>query len=370
MLALLLLAPGALAQPEPDPSTVGGPVNEALATANPVAENRTGEDLDGEEIDLQFELDVTNAEFDLVGVLFGGGKVQSDFDADATLSFHAVNASRAEQALQAYTGNEDASLNRTFGIDTNRSVITAEEIRTAGGGLLLEAFQNYQEGATVRYLQDTLPQVTVLSSGFAWSNTEPGQDAEGAEDTDEPQDGEQQAEDASLRDPPIVLEASFTMRFLDRYALGDLIADGEDGGESARALTLAQDDEDREEIERIRANQTPPFLEQSAFQVLGVGQLLSLDLPPGWRMNMTVTVPEGYTIEGASDAFVVSDDRRTASYYLDGTQREQAYATDGVVTLSDRGLVTWTLLVGVGIAGMVLRIPVEMGVFALRRRLL
>lgn len=369
LLAIAVLTPTAIAQPAPDPSALGGPVNDALREATPVAEDRTGENLTGEEIDLTLELDVTNAEFDLVGVLFGGGKVQTDLDATGTLAFRAVNVSRAETAMEAHTGRANVSLNETFGIDTNRSVVTAEEIRTAGGGLLLEAFQSYQQDATTRYLESTIPQVTVLSASFAWSNTEPARDAERAEDADDPEEGREAAEDTSLREPPLVLDASFTVRFLDRYALGDLVTQPEDDEEQqARALALAEEEDDALQ-ERIEENQTAPFLEQSAFQVLGVGQLLQLELPPGWRLNVTMTVPEGYTIAGASDALVVDEDRQTASYYLDGSQQSDARTTSGVVTLSDRGLVTWTLLVGVGLVGVVLRIPVELAVFALRRRI-
>lgn len=348
-LVALLVVPPVASQLPVGPGALGGPVNEAADAAIPVAENQSGEDLTTESIDLALHLNIVNAEFDLVGVLFGGGKVQTDLDATATLAFHAVNVSRLETALEGTTGPANVTLNGTFGIDSNRTVLTAEEIRAAGGGVLLEAFQGYQEDATQAYIEEAVPQVTVLSTRFDWQNTQPVED-------------EREDQDVSLRDPPILLEADVTLRFLDRVSLVDLVAANVQGN--------ATENETAEEAlqQRIEENQTAPFAEQDAFEVLGIGQLLTMNLPPGWRLNLTVTVPKGFTIAGATDALVVSEDRRTASYYLDGSSRETLRQTSGVVTLSDRFLVLSTLTIGVALVGVLLRFPVEWAAFGLARR--
>lgn len=366
LLAVLLATAPVLAQP--DTGLISDPANQALEEGTAAAENGTGEDLTSEEIDLSLELDVVNAEFDVVGILFGGGKVQTDVEAHASLAFYAANVSRAETALAQATGDENATLEKTLGIHTNRTVMTADAIRSAGGGLLLEAFQSVQEDAAEDYVQDALPQVTVLYTSFSWSNTEPGQDVE---DEGEIED-EEDVDAGDPREPPIVLDATMTLRFLDRIALGDLLqSNAEDEDEDAQTLVAAgqepnETETDPEEV--IRANHQPPLLDRDAFQVLGIDQVLDLDLPPGWRLNLTLTVPEGYTIEGTSDALTVDDDRESVTYYVDGSQREESRETSGLVTLSNRGLVTLTVILAVALLALPARYLVEAATFATRRR--
>lgn len=347
---ILALTGSALAQPLPaQPDAVGEPVNQLTGTAVPLAENQTGEDLSSEQIDVTLVLDVENAEFDLRGALLGGGKVQTDVEVRAKLAIYAVNVSRLETALNESTERSDVTLNRTFGVDTDRAALTAEEIRSVAGGELLRAFRPYQEEATVNYIEDTLPQVTVLTAAFEWSNTKPAQD-------------ERSEQEATIRDPPIVLEATVRMQFLDRVSIVDLVEDKLAANETG----TTKQEKLRQQIEE---NQTEPFLQRDAPKVLGVGQLLSLDLPPGWRLNFTMEVPKGYTIASATDALEVTEDQRTARYFLDGSQRATTASTSGVVKLSDRSLVATTLVTGAGIAGALLRIPAEMAAFAIHRRL-
>lgn len=365
LLVMLLCLPAAAAQADPDP--VSEAINDALGASSGAAENATGEDLSTEQIDLMLKLDIVNAEFDPMGILFGGGKVQTDLEAHAQLAFYAANVSHAEDALAQAAGDEDATLQDTAGLDTNQTVVTAEMIRTAGGGILLEAFQSMQEEAAERYVEATLPQVTVLSTTFTWSNTEPGEDAEDIQD-------EEDIEEVDAREPPIVLDARMTLRFLDRIALGDLlenVGDDEQDEHAARLTPTEHEAEEDEQLkEAIRQAHSPPLLQQDAFQMLGVDQLLDLDLPPGWRLNLTLTVPDGYTIEGSSDALIVDDNRETLTYFVDGSQRETEHRTTGMASLSSRSLVTQTLTLLVGIAGILTRYPIEMLTFAAHRRLL
>lgn len=374
LLVVLLLAPTLIAQPVPDPTVVGETADEAYRTVAPEAENQTGEDVTSEEIDLTIDLDVRAAEFDLLGVLFGGGKAETTMRAQILLAFRAISIDRLEPALQEATGDANVSVTRMFGLDTNRTVLTAEEVRAAGGGLLLEAFQSYQEDATAERLERTVPGVTVISSRFDWANTVPGE---------RPREGQ----DPSLREPPLVLDARIEMRFIDHYSLADLVPTGDgrdnrtadDGNETTgdghqtdqdlspqRARANHMDDEDLRQ--RIEENQTLPFAERSAFQVLGIGQLLSVEIPSGWRVNLTVTVPQGFVVAGATEALSVTQDRQTATYFLDSSDRSDDLATSGVVTLSDRSLVTFTLVALTFLVGLVLRIPIELGASWWRRR--
>lgn len=335
---LLLLLVSPLAGAQPDPATVGSLVNEGQRQAYDSAENQSGRDLTSEDVDVHVLVDVRDAQFDMTGVLLGGGSVETSIAIDAELAIRAVNASRVEQAMDEYNGNANASVSELTGINTSRSALTADELRTAGGGVVLEAFQAYQEDLTRDYLAEMLPQLTLLSLSFEWENTRPAQEGENETDS-EP------------REPPLVLETRARMEYLDRYSLVDLL---ETDGNTSEAKTP----EERLQ-ESLLENQTVPLREQSAFQVLGIAQLVDLRLPPGWLLNLTVEMPKGYTIASATEALHVHEDRRTASYYVDGTGRQTVLASSGVVELSDRSLVT-TTVAGLALAlGLVLRVPAE-----------
>lgn len=341
--ALLLLLVSPLAGAQPDPTSVSSLVNEAQRQAYGEAENQSGRDFTSEDIDLHVLVDVRDAEFDIAGVMLGGGSVATSVAIDAELAIRAVNASRVEEAVDAYSDESNTTLSEETGFNTSRSAFTADELRSAGTGVVLEAFQAYQEDLTRDYLAETLPQLTILSLDFDWQNTRPAQ--EGRNETDpEP------------REPPLVLQVRSRMEYLDRYSLVELL---ETDGNTSEAQTP----EERLR-ESLLENQTVPLERQSAFQVLGIAQLVSLELPPGWLLNLTVELPKGFTIASATDALHVDEDRRKASYYVDGTGRETVLASSGVVEISDRSLVT-TTVAGLAVAlGLVLRLPAE---FAGRR---
>lgn len=354
LLAVALALPAVAQVPAVPPTDVVGDVaNPVVDRARPLLEAETGENLSEEDVDVGLTLRIVNADFDVVGVLFGGGAVEMDVRATLNLSFRAVSVERLDAALEASSGDAGVSLERTFGFNSSRSVVTAEEIRLLGGGAVLAAFQEFEEEAAKDRLERALPGVAVLSVRFAWSNVVPG---ERARDGDPP----------DLRDPPIVLDARLELRFVDRTSLADLLdayrrskAEEEAGGRAAREKTLK---------ERLEERQKLPPLERSAFVVLGIGQLLDLEVPPGWRLNLTLEVPKGFTIEDATDELVVSRDHRTASYYVDGGGRASALQSAGVVTISNRFLVTLVLCVAALVAGLVLRFAVEGGALAVRRK--
>lgn len=360
--ALILVCAGPLlfpvgAQAPPLPETpplpvdelpiVGETVNPVLDTVIPPGENETGEDLHSERIDLELFVDIRNIDYSLIGILFGGGKVDADVRAELALDFTAISAARLDDALQAMTGDSEMSLNSTFGIDSSRLAITAEEIRLIGGGVLLQAFQGYQEVATRALIESMLPGIVVLQADFEWSNTLPSAPVRSG-----------QAE-VDLRDPPIHLDAAITVNYLERYSAWEM----------AQAALAANDTVDAaadrsDELKRsISENQTVPLLERNAFMHLGYGQLIDVELPVGWRLNLTLSVPKGFSIEQATDEFVVSGDHETASFFVDGSERSAPFATAGVVTVSNRFLVTTTVLAALALVGFVMRFVVESAVF-------
>ncbi|HWG90503.1 MAG TPA: hypothetical protein VNZ52_06590 [Candidatus Thermoplasmatota archaeon] len=348
LMAPLLAATPAAAQGLPrnlDPKLLGPVLESAAHAAMARLENETGENLSAEDVDLRIEVNLTNAEFDLVGALLGGGKVQTDFTVRGHFEFRVLSLKRLDQAFQEASGSANVSLADTLGYNSSRTYVTAEEFRLIGGGAALEAFREVEAAAARRLVEAALPGVVVLSSTFEWSNLVPGEQARDGRPT-------------SLRDPPVVLDITFQLQFLDRVALSDLLADyldrqAEEAAKGKDPATILK--------ERIKENQTVPLLEQSAFMILGIDQLVAMNVPPGWRLNLTFTVPRGFTIEGATDELLVSPDKRTATYYADGSQAFTALDRASVLTLSSRSLVVPLLVAGTLVVGFVLRIVVENG---------
>lgn len=360
LLAALLLAPSALAQLPPldPPSIVGPPANQVVTTVTPILENETGEELTQEDIDITLLVNVTNAEFQIGGILTGGGKVQTDFNVEGHLEFRAVSVARLDAAMRKSTGERNVSVSNALGLDTNRSVLTAEEIRTAGGGALLQAFQSYQQDATRTLMKGILPGLDVLTVDFSWSNTVPADprvDPEAPEEAGRP----------SLTEPPLVLDVDISMRYVDRLALLDLLAEYQ----REKELEAERGKDERELLrDRIKENQTLPPLERSVFHIMAIDQLLAFNVEPGWRLRLTLTVPKGFTIEGATDELIRSPDRRSVTYFADGGQATVAVESAGVASLSSRPtVVTWLLALTAGV-GLLLRAVVETGARHLRPR--
>ncbi len=342
-----LLAPTALAQPLPDLRPLGPVIEAGIDAASRATENETGEDLTGEDVDLALAVNVVHADFDLLGVvLAGGGKAESDFVVTGHFEFRAIALERVAEMLNETSVN--ASIEETFGVSKSRVVLLAEEFRLLAGGAVLEAFRSAEERAAVAFVQSSLPGVTVLSSAFEWSNLAPAARA---------RDGERPA----LREPPIVLDARLDVRYLARVSLADLLGLATDEDDAAEA-------EEDALKERLKAAASPPAIEQSAYAIAGIDHLLALDVPPGWRLNLSFTVPKGFTIEEATDDLAVTRDRRTASYYADGTASSGHVAAAAVVTISSRPLVTAFLLAALLVLGVALRAVVEAAALTLAWR--
>jgi len=364
--AALLLAIAAvpvLAQPIP-PGALGNRLHPVLdpvvANATGGLESASGQDLHTEDIRIDLDLDVRNVDYQVVSLLFGGGKVGADIDALVHLEFRAVSTTRLDEAVRATSGENNVTLRGTFGVPTSRVALTAEEIRLVGAGALLQAFQGYEAGAAKGFIEDTVPGLAVQSATFTWGNTEPGKylldarppDLSGFDPTN-PEGGLDLVHAPPLRDPPLTLDAHMRLQYLDRISLVQILdkALKNKTGDAAAALK-----------DRLQAQQGDRFLDRSAFNLLGFGQVLNFSVPPGWRLNVTMEVPRGFTIEGVTDELAAAGDHRSLTYVLDGGQRSVAAAQPGLVTLSDRFIVTATVLAAVALVGYAIRLPTEAAV--------
>lgn len=324
----------------------GTAFNQVWNATAPILENETREDLRNEEIEIDLLLDIRDAELSVLEILFGGGRVSAAARCVIGIDFHAVSVSRLDEALRTTTGDANISLRKNFGIETHRMVLTAEEIRLVGGGVLLQAFQALQEEATKRLIEGLLPGVSVMEADFEWSNILPLAAAR------------EQDYNVRLREPPLRLDAKVGIAYLDRYSAIEIVR-------LARESQNRTQEEEAEKAlkEQIEENQTVPAEERNAFMFLGYSQLIDVSLPQGWRMNMTMQVPKGYTIEAVSEELILSGDHRSASYFVDGSNRTSTFSTAGVATVSNRFGVTG-LVIGATIAvALVARLVLEASVF-------
>ncbi|MGB0652749.1 MAG: hypothetical protein ACPGQL_06065 [Thermoplasmatota archaeon] len=363
LMALLLLAPHA-AQAQEIPPEIGDALRPILTPAvNTTAsafENVTGENIVYEDIRIVLGLDVVNVDYQIIGILFGGGKVQADATATVQIEVRAISLERIDEALRAATGEANLTAASVLGVPSDRIAITAEELRILGAGVVLSILQSYLETFARDFIETTVPGMLVQSIRFAWSNTLPAQELRDlmTPDTLTDPDGPGHVADAAvpdIREPPLVLSVETAARYLDRLALYDIIRESLAGNASA-----SQEDPVEEQL---RAQHQPRFRDSTAFALLGYGQLLQFEIPPGWRIELNLETPKGFTVEDATDVFVVGQKRANAGYTLDAAPGDED-APAGIVTLSNRFLVTSVLFGAVLLVGTLIRVPLEVGVLS------
>ncbi|MHB8634559.1 MAG: hypothetical protein ACYDBQ_11450 [Thermoplasmatota archaeon] len=358
----LLLAVGAAAGQLPvvPPAPLAPALNPALSLLLPAVENQTGQDLHREDIRLDLALGITNVDYQIVGILFGGGKVAADADIHMHIEFRAVSAARLDEALRAASGEANVTLNGTFGFPSHRAALTAEEIRLVGAGALLQAFQAFEVGAARRYVEATLPGVSVGTVEAQWSHTLPASallqpDLPTPVDLSPANAARWAAGSPALnqRDPPIVLDLAAPLHYLSRVSLTGMLH--------------ASPSPDADLAARLRKDAGEGPGGASAFSLFGYSQILKFQVPPGWLLNVTLDIPKGFTIEGATPDLAVSSEHRSLAFGLDGSSTRQLSDRPALATLSSRFLVTSTGFVAVVLAGGAVSLAVEAVVMALWR---
>lgn len=359
----LLVAPGfagalvpALPRDVLGAGPLGLPTEDAVDVVATNVSRVLGENLTREDVSLALDLDFRTLDFDLVGMVFGGGTLEANARLAAKLELRAISVSRIEELLAERT--QGAVNLSTLGVNASRQVIAADEFRSLLAGEALAAFEDEQESLVRAIVQDSFPDLTILSAEFEWSQTDPLVNTQGDLDRQFPR----------LTEPPIVLDAVVELQVLRRESLAALLLDAlreeaaEEGFAPGGGGGAIEDDEapdPREElIERLRAENEGAFYERSAFSRLGITQLLVLRMEPGWDLDMTMRLPKGYTFEYASADVAVAPDlggARTAVYARDSGE---PVPNPVAISISNRYLVTVALLATVLLAGALLRLPV------------
>lgn len=368
LLFVLLLAVPAAALPPPAPETspapaAAGPLNlpteTLLGGATQAVTNATGENITREDIRVVVDMDFRTFDFDLVGVIFGGGTFQAQARIAARLEIRAISVSRVEAALQEGTGGA-VNLSQ-LGVNASRQFLTADEFRAALAGEALAAFEAEQERRTSEFLAQAFPDLIVLSSRFAWSNTDPKDNTRGDPPAPAPAVPPRTPGPSDLprlKDPPIVLDAVLDVQYLERASLVGLLEDAWARRQNRSAQDEVAESQEEQLLERLRAQNEGAFYERSAFSQLGITQVITPQVESGWDMILTVTLPEGYTIEYASPDVLVGPDAQRAETYVLARESGVPLSNPVAVALSNRFLITVALFAGVMLAGTLLRVPV------------
>lgn len=357
---LLLLATAQAQPPAPwavppvvPPSPLGPVLDPVVGMVVPAGENTTGQDLHREDVRIRVDLRITDVDYQLLGILFGGGRVAADCTATLRVEFRALGAARLDAALRGATGQENVSLSGTFGIPVDRVALTAEEVRLAGGGVLLQAVETYETQAARAYLADMMPGVAVGPVDAAWSGVDPTASVAAPAAPASPQQvpGAVAGQPVlDVRDPPIVLEARTQLRYVHRTTLAEIV-------EGARS-----DDAPARLKDRIARDEFGGAGSRGAFGLLGYGQLLKFSVPSGWTLNATVEVPAGFSIEAASSELALAQDHQSLAFALDGNGRAQLAERPALATVSSRATVTAAAFAVVGALGLIVRLPLEAAV--------
>lgn len=315
------------------------------------AQGATGTDLFREEVDIHMRMEFRTVDFDTINVVFGGGTFQAQARLATRFEFYVISASRIQEALEKVAPGQ-ANLSR-YGVDASRNYIAADEFRATFAGPALQAFEDEQEERATEFITSTLPNVTVLSAQFVWSNAEPTEGWEG--DLLTPPSDPREAND--LRLPPIVLDTVFELQYVERTSL----------------LTIAEDywqtrkDERTAERKEQVADAAADY-ERGAFGVMGITQVVDLKMPPGWNLALSVALPQGYTFEEASPDVDLAADRRAAAASTFARHADGFVANPVALTFSNRFVVSTAMLAVVLICGAGLRFPITLLWNLVRRR--
>lgn len=345
LVLLPLLAPVAVPQPLPVLPPLPAPLD---APVSNLRENLTvtlQDNVTHEDVRVDLDVDFRTLDFDLVGLLFGGGTFEAQARLKAHVEIRAIGLDRVNAALNG-TSSGQLNLSQTpLAQDVNRTFLTADELRLTLSGEALALFQDAQEEAMADLVADAFPEMTVLSSRFEWSGTDPRENARGDQDPARPR----------LKDPPLVLDVDLSVQYLQRTNLLAILKQA------------GKEDPDDALLERLKDRQQAAFHERSAFSVLGLTQVLNLSMQPGWDLRLTLRLPEGYTFEDASpDVSVGAGHREAATFALAGDSAT-AVANPVLVSISNRFLVCVSLLVATLLAGAILRVPATLAGSRLRR---
>lgn len=357
VLSLLAIAPSLAAGAGPLPAIApasDGPLDAILANATGQAltavYKTTGNNLTREDVRIGLLIDFRDLDFDMLGITFGGGRLMAQARVTGHLELRILSVDRITKAIQSAAG-DNVNLSQ---VGLGGQYLTANEFRATLATEAIAAFEAGEQREVERMITKMLPDITVLATTFEWSGTDP-MPVLGSPQL-QPTDPRRPVQ-ADLVGPPIVLDVTVDVQYLKRDSLYAIVSRGIEKAMDRTDAERQKELEEKDAIARLKAENEGAFYERSAFSTMGLTQLISPEMPPGWDLQTHVKLPLGYTIEYASPDVDVGDSRQTGDTMTLAGLSDEPLSNPVAISLSNRFLVTSALLVVVLLSGAILRFP-------------
>lgn len=334
---LLLLGSVTQAQRPPDLGPVLEPVDEILGQAVPPVLNTTygalGQNLTREDVRMWLWVNLTKGDVNFLGLTLGAGRAEVQAAVHGRLELRVISSDRVRAAAQGENAYNVRAQNATF---LAQAYLPAEVFRATLAAETIAAFQRSEEDALALYLRETLPEMDVLALDFTWSNTAPTQ----------------AFDDASLTDPPIVLELDLVVQYLRIESVRSLL-ESYFAGQHNEAKQGKKD-----YIADLKHDNGKPLRARDFFAAAAYTQLLNLSMQPGWSLDVMLSLPEGYAFTYFNDE-VASGGEREATLHLDALESDDKVEKVFLASLTHRKMVAFALLVALWGAGLVVAFPLR-----------
>lgn len=300
---LLTAVPLAVPQglPQPDLGPAGQVVDEAAGTVLPPAlnatYNATGQNITREDVRLFLDVNFTKGDVGLGGLLIGSGNIEVQARIDIRGELRVISSERIRAAIEGENAYNVSAENATW---LSSLYLPAEVFRASASAEVIAAFQEEQERALRDYIEETVPELELLSLDVTWSNTFPTQ----------------AFTDTSLTDPPIVVELEAVVRYLRVESVPSLLSVYTEGRDDPEA------DKKKQYVQNLKEENGDPLRARDFFAAAAYTQLLNLSMQPGWSLDVHLTVPSGYSFEYVNEE-VERPSEREVAFQVDAVDEDE-----------------------------------------------
>lgn len=336
MLAMAVMP--ALAQ-GPDLGPLAEPLDQLLGRVVPPALNATytalGQNVTREDVRMTVDLNFSKGDVNFFGLMLGSGKAEAQAKIHGRLEMRVISSDRIRAAAEGENAYNVSAENATF---LSEAFLPAEVFRATLSAEAIAAFQRDQEAALADYLGRTVPELDILGLEFTWSNVHP----------------QQALTDASLTEPPIVVELDLVVQYIRvesiRSLLGDYFA--------AQERPDPEKESRKEYVERIKDENGTPLRSRDFFAAAAYTQLLNLSMQPGWSLDVRMHLPRGYSFTYFNEE-VEREGSRTASLQVNALDSSEDVHKVFLASITHRKMVAFALLAALWGVGLVAATPLR-----------
>jgi len=335
--AALLLASAVQAQAPPDVGPYLKPADRLLGQAVPPALNATykaiGQNVTREDVRMFLWANQTKGDVNLLGLLVGSGRAEVQASLHGRMEIRVLSSDRIRAALEGQNAYNVSARNATF---LSQAYLPAEVFRASASAEVVAAFQRGEEDALAKYLRRTLPEMDILALDFTWSNVSPTQ-ALG---------------DASLTEPPIVLDVDLVVQYIRVESVPSLLHAYGSSGHNPKAEAK------KSYIARIKDENGTPLRQRDFFAAAAYTQLLNLSMQPGWSLDVDLHLARGYSFTYFNDQVDKRGDRE-AVLHVDAHTSSAAVHKVFLASITQRKAVAAALLASTWAAALLVALPLR-----------